>query len=150
MLAIDTNIIVRLLTGDDPEQAAKARGIIAENDVFVATTVLLETEWVLRGAYGLEKSDIVAALRAFAGLAAVRLEDPARAEAALTLTAGGLDFADALHLAGAVEDMEAVAAELARKGFALSDGPTKTGSGSIIAFLDAPEGYEVELIQAAR
>jgi lactoylglutathione lyase len=43
--------------------------------------------------------------------------------------------------------MAAFAAQLAKKGFKLSDGPTRTGSGSIIAFIDAPEGYEVELIQ---
>ena len=51
MLAIDTNIIVRLLTNDDPDQAAKAKSLIEGAEVFVATTVLLETEWVLRGAY---------------------------------------------------------------------------------------------------
>jgi len=101
MLAIDTNVIVRLLTNDDPDQAAKAKGLIANADVFVATTVLLETEWVLRGAYRLAKSDILAALRAFAGISTVRLEDPVRVEAALTLAAGGMDFADALHLTGA-------------------------------------------------
>lgn len=55
--------------------------------------------------------------------------------------------ADLMHLAFEVENMEAFAAELTRKGFALSDGPTKTSSGSVIAFIDAPEGYEVELIQ---
>jgi lactoylglutathione lyase len=32
----------------------------------------------------------------------------------------------------------------------LSDGPTKTGSGSTIAFIDAPEGYEIELIEHAK
>jgi len=52
-----------------------------------------------------------------------------------------------LHLAFEVENLEAFAADLKRKGFALSDGPTQTGSGSVIAFIDAPEGYEVELIQ---
>ena len=41
-------------------------------------------------------------------------------------------------------------AELTKKGFALSDGPTKTGSGSTIAFIDAPEGYEVELIERGK
>ncbi|MCW2274315.1 PIN domain-containing protein [Rhodoblastus acidophilus] len=101
MLAIDTNIIVRLLTNDDPDQAARAKKFFGEAEVFVATTVLLETEWVLRGAYGFEKRDVLAALRAFAGLATVHFEDPARAEAALTLAEGGLDFADALHLAAA-------------------------------------------------
>ncbi|MBP6863913.1 MAG: VOC family protein [Candidatus Didemnitutus sp.] len=57
---------------------------------------------------------------------------------------------DLMHLAFEVEDLAAFAAELQRKGFALSDGPTQTGSGSLIAFIDAPEGYEVELIQPAR
>jgi lactoylglutathione lyase len=57
---------------------------------------------------------------------------------------------DLMHLAFEVEDLEKFAAELVRKGFALSDGPTKTGSGSVIAFIDAPEGYEIELIQRAK
>lgn len=56
---------------------------------------------------------------------------------------------DLMHLAFEVENLEAFAAELQKRGFALSDGPTKTGSGSVIAFIDAPEGYEVELIQRA-
>ncbi len=54
---------------------------------------------------------------------------------------------DLMHLAFEVENLEAFAADLKKKGFALSDGPTQTGSGSVIAFIDAPEGYEVELIQ---
>lgn len=57
---------------------------------------------------------------------------------------------DLMHLAFEVADLEQFAAELKTKGFALSDGPTKTGSGSVIAFIDAPEGYEVELIQRAK
>ena len=57
---------------------------------------------------------------------------------------------DLMHLAFAVDDLEAFAADLKKKGFALSDGPTKTGSGSVIAFIDAPEGYEVELIQKGK
>lgn len=57
---------------------------------------------------------------------------------------------DLMHLAFEVDDLVAFAAELQKKGIALSDGPTRTGSGSIIAFIDAPEGYEVELIQRAQ
>lgn len=57
---------------------------------------------------------------------------------------------DLMHLAFAVDDLEKFAADAAARGYPLSDGPTKTGSGSLIAFLDAPEGYEVELIQRAR
>jgi lactoylglutathione lyase len=55
---------------------------------------------------------------------------------------------DLMHLAFEVADLKAFAAELEKKGFKLSDGPTTTGSGSVIAFIDAPEGYEVELIQS--
>ncbi len=54
---------------------------------------------------------------------------------------------DLTHLAFEVDDLAAFAAELKAKGYELSDGPTTTGSGSLIAFIDAPEGYEVELIQ---
>ena len=54
---------------------------------------------------------------------------------------------DLIHLAFEVDDLEAFAANLKTKGLALSDGPTKTGSGLVIAFIDAPEGYEIELIQ---
>ena len=54
---------------------------------------------------------------------------------------------DLMHLAFEVDDIAAFAGEIAKKGLKLSDGPTRTGSGSIIAFIDAPEGYEVELIQ---
>jgi lactoylglutathione lyase len=54
---------------------------------------------------------------------------------------------DLTHLAFEVENLEAFATELKAKGYVLSDGPTVTGSGSMIAFIDAPEGYESELIQ---
>lgn len=57
---------------------------------------------------------------------------------------------DLMHLAFEVENLEAFAAEAKAKGYPLSDGPTQTSSGSVIAFIDAPEGYEVELIQKAR
>jgi len=56
---------------------------------------------------------------------------------------------DLVHLAFEVEDLAQFAARIAKKGYKLSDGPTRTGSGSVIAFIDAPEGYEVELIQRA-
>src|SRR5271155_2370297 len=56
---------------------------------------------------------------------------------------------DITHLAFEVDDLEAFAKHAASKGYPLSDGPTPTGSGSVIAFVDAPEGYEIELIQRA-
>ncbi len=57
---------------------------------------------------------------------------------------------DVTHLAFQVEDMAAFAAHAAAKGYPLSDGPTPTGGGGVIAFVDAPEGYEIELIQRAK
>lgn len=101
MLAVDTNVIVRYLTGDDAEQFAKASALIRGEDVYVSTTVLLETEWVLRGAYRFGRERISAALAALAGLPRVTLEDPASAAKALDWTRRGMDFADALHLAKA-------------------------------------------------
>jgi lactoylglutathione lyase len=57
---------------------------------------------------------------------------------------------DLMHLAFEVDDLAAYTQELAKHGVALTDGPTRTDSGSLIAFIDAPEGYEIELIQKAR
>ena len=54
---------------------------------------------------------------------------------------------DLTHLAFEVDDLEAFARELEKKGVTLSDGPTRSSSGSVFAFVDAPEGYEIELIQ---
>jgi lactoylglutathione lyase len=53
---------------------------------------------------------------------------------------------DLTHLAFEVDDLETFAREAAEKGYPLSDGPHASGSGKI-AFIDAPEGYEIELIE---
>ena len=57
---------------------------------------------------------------------------------------------DLTHLAFEVEDLDKFAKEAAGKGYPLSDGPTTSSSGSVFAFIDAPEGYEIELIQAPK
>lgn len=54
---------------------------------------------------------------------------------------------DLTHLAFEVEDMEAFARHASALGYPLSDGPHHSSNGSILAFVDAPEGYEIELIQ---
>jgi lactoylglutathione lyase len=56
---------------------------------------------------------------------------------------------DLTHLAFEVDDLDKFAREAAAKGYPLSDGPHSSGSGKI-AFIDAPEGYEIELIQRAK
>ena len=57
---------------------------------------------------------------------------------------------DLMHLAFEVDDLAVFTKAIEKKGFKLSDGPTPTKSGSVIAFIDAPEGYEIELIQKAK
>lgn len=101
MRAIDTNVVVRYLTRDDPGQAAKARAVVDAGNVFVGTTVLLETEWVLRSVYGFSSRNVADALLAFAGLPGVTIESPALLAEALARTRDGMDFADALHLGAA-------------------------------------------------
>lgn len=55
---------------------------------------------------------------------------------------------DLTHLAFEVESLEEFGEHLAKLGIKYSDGPTTSSSGTTFAFIDAPEGYEIELIQA--
>ena len=57
---------------------------------------------------------------------------------------------DLTHLAFEVESLEDFGKHLAKLGLKFSDGPTKTSSGSVFAFIDAPEGYEIELIEKSK
>ena len=54
---------------------------------------------------------------------------------------------DLMHLAFEVESMSAFQKHLKEIDVPLSDGPTKSSSGSVFAFVDAPEGYEIEVIE---
>jgi predicted nucleic-acid-binding protein len=98
MTAVDTNVVVRLLTADDPKQAAAARALFASQPIWIAKTVLLETGWVLRSLYGFEEAAIHDAFTKLLGLKNVHMEDEPAVAAALTLTAYGIELADALHL----------------------------------------------------
>lgn len=101
MIGIDTNVLVRLLVEDDAAQARRARRLVEKSEVLVASTVLLEAEWVLRSAYGIEAVAISAAFRRFLGLPNVTSDLPAALSEALDRYDDGYDFADALHLASA-------------------------------------------------
>ena len=54
---------------------------------------------------------------------------------------------DLTHLAFEVDDLAEFAKHLAQHGLKYSDGPVTSSSGTTFAFIDAPEGYEIELIQ---
>src|SRR5882762_5197982 len=98
MIAVDTNVLVRLLTEDDPKQAAAARSLFAAEPIWIAKTVQLETGWVLRSLYGFEESAIRDAFTRLLGLKNVRTEDEPSVAAALALAVHGIELADAMHL----------------------------------------------------
>lgn len=98
MRAVDTNVLVRFLTADDPKQAKTARRVMEAGDIFIGVTVILETEWVLRAGYGFTPNVIAAGLRGIGGLPGVTVEEPAEVAQSLDWMVEGMDFADALHL----------------------------------------------------
>ena len=106
MIALDTNILVRLVVNDEPAQARKAAARLDAGDAFfVPLTVTLELEWVLRGVYSLSVEAVTRSLESLMSIRNVHFEGEARISGALTQYARGLDFADALHL-GASSDCE--------------------------------------------
>lgn len=104
MTTVDTNVVVRFLVRDDPGQAERTRALFEDEqrDIVVLDTVLLETEWVLRAAYGFDRDATAEAFRKLLGLPTVRPEDPQRAYQTLMRYSEGLDFADALHWTGSL------------------------------------------------
>jgi predicted nucleic-acid-binding protein len=99
VIALDTNIIVRLLTRDDPAQVRSVVRAIRGRKLWLAKTMVLETEWVLRYTYELSSDVVHESLRRLMGLARLEAEDRDSVLLALALYAQGLDLADALHLA---------------------------------------------------
>ena len=120
-VALDTNVLVRLLVNDNTAQAELSAACIdASAGCFVPITVALELEWVLRGAYKLPREAVT---NAFEGLLAIRhlhLEQEKLVRRALAWHRQGMDFADALHLArsegcGALVSFDQKLAQLAEQ-----------------------------------
>lgn len=128
MIALDTNVVARFLVNDEPAQARRARALIEASAVYVPVTVLLETEWVLRGGYRLPRAEVVRLLRALLGLPELATEDPQRVARALDWHAAGIDFADALHLSGS-----AGAERFATFDEKLVKAARKLGAGKVVA-----------------
>lgn len=98
MIAIDTNIIVRFLTRDDEEQYQKSYRIFSgAEQLFIPTTVILETEWVLRFSYHFPSDRINYALSGLLNFSHVNTENKVAIISALKWHQNGIDFADALH-----------------------------------------------------
>jgi predicted nucleic-acid-binding protein len=99
MIAVDTNILARLLLADDAAQHRKAVRLLADGREYTApVTVILELVWVLRS-YGIASKEIAASLRALLSLAQFKPKHAAEIVTAIGFYEAGLDFGDALHLA---------------------------------------------------
>ncbi len=99
MIALDTNLLARLLLCDDKKQHARVVDLMASKQDFTApVTVMLELVWVLE-VNGCSTDDIVRGLHLLLGLPNFKPQQADALRQALLGYAQGLDFADALHLA---------------------------------------------------
>ena len=100
MIGIDTNVLVRYLVRDEPEQTALADRLVdalhVDDPAFVSVVVLVETWWVLRRSYGFSHGECLGVLTGLVGSGQLVLESAEVVRQAMTSTAVGADFADAL------------------------------------------------------
>jgi len=98
-VAVDTNVLVRLATGDNAAEHRAAVDSLAARPWRVFPTVLLETEWVLRSIYQFSPAqfaDFVEWMDVSGRIVLTQADD---VRAAIAQHRAGMDFADALHLA---------------------------------------------------
>lgn len=103
LVAIDTNVLVRYVTRDEPTQERAARALFEQSRVFVARTVMMEAEWVLRSVYRYSARQIAGVFAIVVDNENVVVEDEAVVRSALRAFEAGLDFADAIHLAACAD-----------------------------------------------
>ncbi len=107
MIALDTNVLVRLVTRDDEAQARRAKAVFdkhagEDGGLFVADIVLVELCWTLATCYGLAGADIARTVRALLDNASIALESRVAVQSALaSFEAGSADFPDCLIVAKA-------------------------------------------------
>ncbi len=100
MIGLDTNVLVRYLTQDDPKQSRQATQLIeslgSENQGFISLVVITELYWVLRRTYKLSPSDTAAIVGKLLSAEELLVQEPTAVYRALTRISEGADFADAL------------------------------------------------------
>lgn len=100
MIGLDTNVVVRYLVQDDPDQSATASALIedlTETDPgYLSLVTVVELYWVLRRAYKTGASQCADLLEGLLEARELRVDQEAVVRAALTAAHGGLDFADAV------------------------------------------------------
>jgi predicted nucleic-acid-binding protein len=97
-LAVDTNVLARALVDDGTDQCLRARTLLAEEDVFIGDTVLLETEWLLRSVMKIGRDDLNRIFSVLVATTNFSFADRPRIANCLVAQRMGLDFADAMHL----------------------------------------------------
>lgn len=124
MIAIDTNILVRIVTNDNPEQVKQAVKLLREHSIFISKTVILELEWVLRFSYKLNRDVIATTLQKILTTQNFTIEQALVIEQALQWYQQGMDFADALHLASSLNTKKFASFDkkLIKKAIALKTG----------------------------
>ncbi len=103
--AIDTNILIRYITGDDDTQLELAAGFIESGEPkLVNPIVLVELSWVLSSVYKLSRETIVETLREIGSCGYFMYKRPKPVKAAIECHVDGYDLADALILHMNTED----------------------------------------------
>lgn len=82
MRAIDTNVVVRLITRDDPRQAAAAESMV-EDGAWLSMVALAETTWVLASVYEFSRKQLLAAVEMLLDHQHIVVEQPAIVERAI-------------------------------------------------------------------
>jgi len=101
VIAIDTNIIVRIAVEDDPQQTEAAQRLLVSEHCYVAASVVLESVWVLKNVYKQGIPEISRLLQGVLDSQTLTVERADDVQTALNWYVAGLDFADAMHLATA-------------------------------------------------
>lgn len=103
MIAVDTNVVLRLVLDDDPVQVAAARALMLREPLYVSLGVLLETGWVLQSRYGLPRAEVADALTLVSSLDRLIVARLQLALWAIERFRAGADLADMVHLVSAAK-----------------------------------------------
>jgi predicted nucleic-acid-binding protein len=105
MIAVDTNVFLRLLIDDNAEMTSAAAALLAREGIYLARTVLLETHWVLTSRMHFTEARATSMIAQAMGHRAIQVEGRDMTLAAIAAAVKGLDFEDALHVCGTPDSM---------------------------------------------
>jgi predicted nucleic acid-binding protein len=102
MKLVDTNILIRLISKDDPKTAKRCRNLLlySDEDIFITDVAIAETVWVLDNRYGLTRDEITRKLIPLLTSPRIEFADRELLQQTLVLFGEhGTDFIDAYHTA---------------------------------------------------